>query len=282
MNIKNIKTEKHCFWDELAKNEKPVILYGTGDGADKILDSCALRGIQVSGIFASDEFLRGGVPKFFRGFQIKKLSEIREIYGENFRVLLSFATRMDGVISRIYEIDGRHELYIPNFPVFGGKTYFDYDYYLKNRADIERAYDLLADGESRSVYENAVNFSITGRLDYLKPAFMSGSRESALDLLELRGGAHYIDLGAYDGDTVFEILRYSDNTDNIKRISAFEPDVKNFAKLQKNTAEIADICELYNLGAWSHADNLRFNAQGNRNSNFDEPDIGTNYTGEQR
>ena len=262
-----LNIEKQSFWEILAQSGKPAVLYGAGDGADKILDFCASRDINIAGIFAS--VVRGA--KYFRGFKIKSFAEIQDIYGENFCILLSFAANIDSVIKNIYDLHDKYELYAPNFPVFGEQTYFDYDYYAKNREEIERAHDLLADDESKSVYENAINFNITGRLDYL--AAMDSCKRNALDLLELGGGAHYIDLGAYNGDTVFEMLDYANRRGQgrIAKIAAFEPDMKNFAKLQKNITEagLADICDLYRLGAWSEAGVQYFNAQSSRNSNFD-------------
>jgi FkbM family methyltransferase len=236
-----------------------------GNGADKILDFCAGKNIKIADIFASDEFVR---EHSFRGFKVKSLVEIKEIYGNNFCILLSFAARVDSVIKKIYDLDDKHELYVPNFPVFGDNIYFDYDYYLKNQKEIKQTYDLLADDESKSVYENAINFNLTGKLEYLKR--MESDTKSALDLLELGENLSYIDLGAYDGDTIFELLNYHKN---IKNIFAFEPDIKNFSKLKKNISEynILNICKLYNLGAWSREDILYFNARSNRNSSFNAP-----------
>ena len=264
------------FWKIIENSGKPIVLYGTGDGADKILDYCGKHNIKVADIFASDDFLRSGTPKFFRGYEIKKLSKIKEIYGDNCCVLLSFGTRFNMVIEKIYDLDDNHDFYVPNFPVFGENIYFDAEYYSQNRKDIERVYDLLADDESRSVYQNAINFFITGKLEYLRNDIMQNPKEAALDLFDLRD-VSYIDLGAYDGDTIFELLQHLERKHEVqvKKIYAFEPDTKNFAKLQRNTEQIADICELYNLGVWSRADILTFNAQSNRNSNFDELRAGT-------
>ena len=252
---------KQSFWETLAQTGKPVILYGMGTGADKILDFCALKNIKITDIFASDEYVR---EHSFRGFKVKRLSRIKEKY-DNFCVLLSFATRIDSVINKIYELDGIYELYAPNFPVFGENIYFDYNYYLKNKQEIEQAYNLLADDESRTVYEAVINFNITGKLEYLKN--IESPKESALDLLELGDNLNYIDLGAYDGDTIFGLLNHHKY---IKKIFAFEPDTKNFKKLEKKAAlnNILDICGLYNLGAWSGEERLCFNAQANRNSSF--------------
>ena len=259
MNIVN-----RTFWEILAQAGKPVILYGMGSGADKIIDYCAAKNIKIDDMFASDQYVR---EHSFRGFKVKSLSQVQAMYGD-FCVLLAFGSRIDSVMQKIHALAGKHELYVPNFPVFGG-GYFDYDYYLANKAQVEQAYDLLADGESKRVYECAVNFNITGRLEYLSA--MESAKHDALDLLGLRGDLSYIDLGAYDGDTVFELMEYGRRAFNISKIYAFEPDMKNFNKLRRRLGErgLEHICELYNLGAWSCEGSLGFNAQGSRHSNFD-------------
>ena len=51
-------------WEYLAATDKTVVMYGMGNGADKILAVCAEKGIVVSDFFASDGFVRG---HFFHG-----------------------------------------------------------------------------------------------------------------------------------------------------------------------------------------------------------------------
>ena len=45
-------------WETLAAAEKPIVMYGMGNGADKILAECERRGIEVQDFFASDGFVR--------------------------------------------------------------------------------------------------------------------------------------------------------------------------------------------------------------------------------
>jgi len=264
--------EKTTLWDYLKtiNNSKPLILYGMGNGADKILNLCAEKNIKVSGVFASDEFVRGN---YFRGFKIKKLSEIEEEY-KDFCILTGFATNQDEVINRIYKLNEKYELYAPNFPVFGIQ-YPDYNFFAENIDSIEKAYLLLSDDYSRNIYINAINFMISGKLKYLKD--IETKKSDALNLLDLREELYYIDIGAYNGDTVFELKNELDNKNiNIKKITAFEPDKKNFIKLEKNLLEnnILNKCELYNIGAWSEEKTLYFDSKSGRNSNVGRDDPG--------
>ncbi len=45
--------ERTSLWEVLLKETRPIVLYGMGDGALKILAACRHYGIPVSGIFTS-------------------------------------------------------------------------------------------------------------------------------------------------------------------------------------------------------------------------------------
>ena len=66
-------------WDHLAETSKPIIIYGMGDGAQKILDVCSLKNVKISGFMASDDFVRG---HSFAGFEVKTLSDIERQFGD--------------------------------------------------------------------------------------------------------------------------------------------------------------------------------------------------------
>ena len=52
-------------WTALAHSQKPIVLYGMGNAADRVLDECEKRGIRIAGVMASDDFCR---YQAFRGF----------------------------------------------------------------------------------------------------------------------------------------------------------------------------------------------------------------------
>ena len=51
-------------WQKLKEADRPIVLYGTGDGADKIINVLEGKGINWDGVFASDGFVRS---REFRG-----------------------------------------------------------------------------------------------------------------------------------------------------------------------------------------------------------------------
>ena len=75
-------------WTYLASCEKPVILYGMGNGADKILSVFERYGIYCAGVFASDGFVRG---QSFHGFTVESYAAVSERL-DDFIVVVSFAS----------------------------------------------------------------------------------------------------------------------------------------------------------------------------------------------
>ena len=244
-------------WDILKNSKKPTVLYGMGLGAEKIMDTLAQYGVEISDIFASDEFVRG---HSFRGYKVLKYSEVCEKY-EDFNVVLCFASHLDSVIERISEINKEHCVFAPDVPVAGGGL-FSREFIEENEEKFNLVYNSLADEESKKVYTDILNFKVSGKIGYLLNSFCD-KEEIYRDILKLSDCENIIDLGAYDGDTIREFLAFTGG--QYSYITALEPDEKNFGKLLKNTEELFDITCL-NMGAWDKKDTLIFENRAGRNS----------------
>lgn len=110
---KDIIKERIDVWQRLKESKKPVVIYGMGDGAQKTIDVCSEKGIEIKDIFASDEYVRG---HSFSGYKILKYSEVVEKYGD-FIIVLAFAVRTGDMIGRIKALSQVHELVAPDVPV---------------------------------------------------------------------------------------------------------------------------------------------------------------------
>ena len=213
-------------WDALKQTKMPIVLYGMGNGADKVLDEFDRRGITAAGVMASDDFVR---YQDYRGFTVKKQSDLEKELGD-FTVALCFASSLPDVTAHMRKVAREHELLIPNVPVIGGEI-MDDDYLNAHHDGITEAYELLADEQSRIVFEGALDFLYTGRLSYLD-AIDTGKDEVFNNILRLQNES-YLDLGAYRGDTVDEFLHYTNGYTNI---TAVEPSPRNYKKLCEHLA----------------------------------------------
>ena len=82
-------------WDVLAAERRPILLYGTGNGADKILDEMTRRGIPCAGVFASDGFVR---ERDFRGMRVTSYSDAIGRFGEDIVILVAFGSSREDVL----------------------------------------------------------------------------------------------------------------------------------------------------------------------------------------
>ena len=244
-------------WDSLAAETRPIVVYGMGNGADKLLSRFAEYGIRVADFFASDGFVRG---HSFHGFRVKSFSEIRETYPD-FRIVLSFASNRPEVISALAEIDRAYDLVAPDMPVAGGE-YFDRAFYNAHYGEILRAYELFSDEDSRSAFAAAVRYRLTGRISYLLSAF---SPEEEI-FSHFYAPERYLDVGAYRGDTVRSaVLRWN----TLREIVAVEPDSKNFARLAAYAGSV-DSPKILPVEGAAYSENGEgcFSEGGNRNSSL--------------
>ena len=245
-------------WQTLKTTNKPIVFYGMGNGADKILAVMDGLGVEVSDFFASDGFVRGHT---FHGKRVLSYSEACEKYPDML-VVISFASSLPEVLARFDAIDARYETVAPDVPV-SGDTLFTYEWFSEHRASFEAVYDTLADDESRNIYEHIINYKLSGKLCYLRAA-VSDEDTVLRQLVHPETVRSYLDLGAYNGDTVRSMLAAAPN---LKTVWAMEPDARNYKKLALYAeGEMRAAVHAYNYAAWDKRETLTFRVEGNRNS----------------
>ncbi len=246
-------------WEYLKFSGKKIILYGMGDGAVKVKAALDTKGIPVTDIMASDEFVRG---HSFMDFRVKKLSEIEEMYKDDFIVLVCFGTQLPEVMEHIFGIAEKHELYAPSVPVVGGGI-FDLGFVREHRDEFFSVYKMLADEKSKEVFENVIRYKLSGSLQYLKNA--ETPSDEKFDLLKIGTEEIYVDLGAYDGDTLVEFL--NGTSLQFKKLYAMEPDNRSYRKMKRRLYMIGSaLMELYNCGAWNEDTSEIFDLRHGRGS----------------
>ena len=215
-------------WRRLQEETRPIALYGMGDGADKILAQFDRLGIRASAVFASDEFARGNL---FHGFCVRKLSDTVAELGEDIVIVIAFASQRPEVL---------------------------------HQDEMQRAYDLLADDLSREVFLDTVRFKLSGKMEYLRHS-ESDKDEVFHNLLRPTAEEHFSDLGAYNGDTIRELLHYTDG--KFASVTALEPDRRSFRKLNEwASANITGDVTLVQAGAWNEDTVKCFTDQAGRQS----------------
>ncbi len=241
-------------WQYLKTITRPIVLYGTGDGADKILNVMEEKGIKASGVFASDGFVRS---RTFRDMPVLSYKDACKRFGEDMVILIAFGSSLPDVIKRFFALASLHEVYVPDVPVAGGEL-FDIDFYSKNTEKISKARELLADEESRALYDDMIGAKLTGKVEYLSRGVSSD--DEILSLLSAEDFRVTLDLGAYNGDTALKLI---DVCPKLQTVIALEPDERNFKKLCFNTTSSKKV-EPHYAAAWDKDEILTFTKGGGR------------------
>ncbi|MFQ8599186.1 MAG: FkbM family methyltransferase [Oscillospiraceae bacterium] len=248
-------------WDRLQTAEKPIVLYGMGDGAEKILRVCAEKGVSVADIFASDEYVRG---HSFAGFRVKKLVEIEALY-QDFIILIAFAA----TTTRCCSVSARST---------------------RNTKSMRPTCRSLAAGCSHTPIYRPVNrttrrhtacwrtkpppgvcgysaLQTHGEMRYLRRC-ETPKQEAYTGILKPSPHERYLDLGAYNGDTIRELLSFTGG--RAERIWAMEPDPKTFRKLSAYLETLSIPATAVCKGVWDSECTLRFGGKAGRGSVLDE------------
>ena len=145
----------------------------------------------------------------------------------------------------------------------GSHHLFDLDFVRAHADELRTVYSLLADEESRRIFARVIQYKLSGSIRYLREA-ESSKDEVYLDLLDARSIRSAADLGAYNGDTVRELMGYAHE---LQTVYALEPDRRNFRKLNDFASALTtpDVRTLQ-AAAWSSDTVLSFADSGNRNA----------------
>ncbi|MBE6786919.1 MAG: FkbM family methyltransferase [Ruminococcaceae bacterium] len=244
-------------WSYLKETTKPIVLYGMGNGADKIIKTLDFYGIEYKGVFASDGFVRN---KLFHGHKISSYKELKNQFGDMI-ILLCFGSSLPNVIDNIKKIASEQELYAPEVPVIGGGL-FTMEYYKQNLDKFEFVRSKFADEISIKTFDNILKYKLSGKIEYLFDC-ETDQNNPYQTFLRLEN-ENFIDLGAYNGDTA---LDFSNRCPDYRQITAIEPDKKTFKKLQANTQNLKNIT-LINACVSNKCGALPFSAKGGRNSSI--------------
>ncbi len=246
-------------WQCLQEEKRDILLYGMGNGADKLLAVCEKKGICVSGIFASDGFVRG---HSFHGMRVMAYSEVESIYPPNGCViLLAFGSSRPDVIALFDRVATRYPLFVPDLPVCG-ENLFDAAFFAQNREKFERARALFATEDDRALFDLVLRCKYEGAHALFDQAV---SEKDAWDILPADRITAMADLGAYNGDTARQAIR---ECPDLRFVLAVEPDRRNFRKLSDWAANGTGNCilECHQVAISDTHGEAAFDSSGNRNA----------------
>ncbi len=215
------------YWDTKFDGAENIVLYGTGNGADKIIDACEKYGIGIKGVFASAGFVRDRV---FRGMKVLSFDDVVNKFGQNLTILVCFGSTREEVLSYISGLDEKYDVRFPEVPLYGGGI-FDGETFSRIMPDLEKVFESLSDDESRLLFRDAVEFRMTGRMKCLSRT--EEVRETLIKLFSDVPVRTAVDGGAFRGDSAEDMLF---SLPGIEKIVACEPDPSTYKKLSEFAA----------------------------------------------
>ena len=190
-------------WEKLKATGKPILLYGMGDGAEKIAAELKKREIPIAGVFASEGFTRG---QEFMGCPVTGYRTARERYGEMV-VLVCFGTPPAGGHGADREAGPGSRSCMPRMCRWRGRRSLPGN----TRKPTGRSWSgytdcwrMITPGKCCG---DVVEYKLTGDIKLLRGC-ESEPREAWENILRPGKEEHYMDLGAYTGDTIAEFIGY--------------------------------------------------------------------------
>ncbi len=244
------------FWEFLKNSSQSVVLYGTGNGADKLIDKLDEMNIDICGIFASDGFVRS---RSFRGYPVESFDDIKKRISAPM-ILLAFGSDRADVLHDFKRLSQECAFYAPWIPLFeegipSGR------YTKAEEIELENTFNLLCDEQSRRVFENILKYRYSADISYLL-ACESSVAEAYGSILQLSENEVYLDVGAYRGDTAAEFISM---TGDYKKIYACEPNKRSFKKLEEYALNQKDM-ECFRVFVGDENSFVKFSSNNGRGS----------------
>lgn len=281
-----------------AQRGKPVVIFGSGSLGKEMRLALARNGVQPVAFCDNDSNRVGstidGLPVIgFDSLLRNHRNSLIAIAALKHREAIARQLLDAGISTANITCRGAESDFVYMYSMIGTQVLFSgyadqcrpesYMDFLINRQDrIARAHGLLHDAKSQSLLITKLALMASrGSFDifcnFIRE-FSEPYREFGLagyegtpedyyyfnnDVINLADGEIYVDVGAYDGDTV-ETFVEACRRKNIeyKHIFAFEPDGVCYEKLRSSSGKYTRITCLP-LGLWSEPTTLRFKSSGN-------------------
>lgn len=254
---KLIDTKNHIesVLQTLKAQGKKVVIYGAGYCGHETIGLLRAHAIPV--VAAYDDCARGGD---IDGIKIDSLSNLCPDTDTAILLTSGFNRKMKDRLADL----GLLPYYVPaDFGRYDAEKE-SYAYFEANVEELQSAYDLLEDERSREIFLSLVNYRISREPDALADLEESGQyfpHEQDLDLSAYSGC--FLDLGAYDGDSLRGFVDYV--AGNYGSIVAVEASRKNYESLLRQTRDVPRV-ECHCVGVWKGKGELRFAVSDAKNS----------------
>lgn len=237
---------------KIRESNKKLVLFGTGIRSNVLTDMLAEYHVFVSGYCVDNEYYDENM--YFREKKVFSFDSII-LNGSEYIVLIAFQNykRAKDLMEKC---NGQCEMYYIDDPYDFFKM--DYNFVLKNVDNLDELYNRLGDDISKDVMVAFINTRISGNPEEIYQLRSGENHQYDYNVLNIGEDEVMVDCGSFDGDTIADYLRYTNN--RVKKIYACEPDDKNIGKINQrfNEQAIRKLIQIVPMGVWSEETVLKF------------------------
>jgi FkbM family methyltransferase len=237
-------------------DNRPLILFGASTCGKKAVDYLLDLGVKID-YFCDNDYAKWG--KKIMNIEVISPKQLCEIEGEvNILVTSSYFEEIAGELRTL-----------------GFKYIYNYDYSIaENQNKIQNLFNILSDAKSKEVLKNIINYRITRNIEYIRE-IAEYNQYFPDDIITFDENEVIIDGGAFNGYTLLSFIMKM--KDSFKKCFSFEPDAKNYYKLNKFVQNIGfENAHIFNKGLFNRDGTVKFTSQeaGSRiNSDDGEEEI---------
>ena len=235
MRIKSIKgsvLDKIYF--ELKESPYPVFIWGAGSMSVEVEKCLKEQGIPIKGFFVNID--KENIHIIPREDKIYSIEEIQNKYNK-INVVMGHGHFEKRYLLEKYSVVNK--IYIIPNPYLQYRSKGIGEYIKDHKSEIENIVDQLADDLSREALEAYCCVNESDDIDYLlnKEFCINGMFD--FEKLKLTNKENYIDVGAWEGDTIASFLEKT--SEEYAYIGAIEPDPDSFSVLREKMKDRKNI-----------------------------------------
>lgn len=248
-----------------------IAMYGAGNVGIKVFDT--LKKLSITPVCFIDKNKNGS------NINGLKVISIEEASKENIDIVIVslFSPDKESDLKKIteylnsfgfYKIITFEEFYQSIPDIFSQNIYWiaPISFFESEIEKIDNARKLFKEKKSLDIYNAQIKHRLGASYDVLPYPDYDFIQYIPEDIPIPKSPYSFIDIGAFDGDT---ILQFLDNGIEFNKIAAFEPDIKNFKRLTENMSNLK-VPEIYlfPVGCNSQCSRLSFNEKNCMSSGF--------------
>lgn len=250
---------------EISKIKLPVILFGAAinESAVEFLEK---NNIKILGFCDNDVQKHG---KIYNGYRIFNFEEVKDKYNdEQICVIITANAGAEEILLQINK-DGWYSN-IKQLDLTGLEVEDWYKYYNIHINELENVYSMLEDEKSRDVFKNVIDYRICREKEKIEKIY-DDEKGQYFDekIVNLKCEGSFVDVGAYDGDTV---LGLEERVQSFEKIICFEPNRNNYDKLYNNYKNNIKV-QMFNVGVYDTTTQLQFSNIGGKQAKVEEDGV---------